>query len=229
MKSRLLLLIHILIASFPVSLFAQIPADSYFRETGNFALIYSGKLESGYSYGYINSPYYPQEYKLGSLYYKGMAYTDVSLRIDNYTCRLVIQSPDSKYNFPLNPSDVSRISIDNRSYVYLSGDSNAPNNAYYMVLHRSSDWGLYKLHYVSNVNKEYVGNRVLQSFSLKERIYLVVNGKWFEVNGRNSFISHFKQHKQELQHYCKQHGLHLSKENEEDWIRLALFCETLIK
>lgn len=229
MKSRLLLLVYTLIASFPVSLFAQMPTDSYFQEAGNFAVIYSGKLESGYSYGYLNTPYYPQEYKLGGLCYKGMAYTEVSLRIDNYTCRLVIQSPDNKYNFPLNPSDVSHICIDNRSYVYLSGTSNAPNNAYYMLLHQAPNWRLYKLHYVSNVNKEYVGSRVLQSFSLKERIYLVMNGKWFEVNGRNSFISHFKQYKQKLQHYCKQHSLRLNKENEEDWIRLAFFCETLIK
>lgn len=229
MKTLLYYLIYILIGVLPTHLSAQTPLDIYHQEAGNFALIYSGKLEDGYNYGYSNTPYYPPNYTEGNLHFKGIEYRNIPLRIDYYTSRLIVQSPDGKYNIPVHPQEVDKVCIGKCDYIYLSKEANAPSNAYYAVLFQNKKWKLYKLRYISNINREYVGNRVLQNFSLKERIYLVRNGKWHEITGRNSFISHFKQYKHELQHYCKQHNLHLSKEDEEGWIRLALYCETLIK
>ena len=70
---------------------------------------------------------------------------------------------------------------------------------------------------------------MLQKFSLKERLFLLKDGKWSPLSGKSSFIKHFKSHKEELNSYCKQQQLKFGKKNESDWQKLAEHCETLIR
>ena len=43
-------------------LHAQTLQEDYEAIAGNFALAYNGIVEKGYRIGYINTPYYPEEY-----------------------------------------------------------------------------------------------------------------------------------------------------------------------
>lgn len=210
-------------------LYAQTSADTYQQKAGNFALAFNGIIEKGYRMGYINTPYYPQEYQFGNFVYRGIKYTDVKLRTDSYAKKLLALSPDGKFNLVMHPEEVSHIVIGGIPFRYFNAKEATPGNGYYAVLYEGKDFGIYKQCYVNNVSKEYRGSVALQKFSLKERIFLQKDGKWNVLTNKNGFIKHFKAHKDALNDYCKLHGLSFGKKNEADWQKLAAYCETLTK
>ena len=210
-------------------LFAQTATEAYRQKAGNFALAYTGIVEKGYRVGYVNTPYYPTEYTSGSFVYRGVPYTDVKLRNDCHTHRLIMLTPDGKFNRVLHPKEVSRAVIGNTPFVYFDARQATPGEGYYAAIYEGQDFSIYKQIYVSNINKETRGSVMLQKFSLKERLFLVKDGQWNTLSGKSSFIKHFKSHKAALNNYCKQHQLMFGKKNGTDWQKLAEYCETLIK
>ena len=229
MKNTLSTIICISLLLLGSHLHAQTPVQAYQQKAGNFALAYTGIIEKGYRVGYVNTPYYPTDYTFGSLIYRGVPYTDVKLRNDCHTHRLIILSPDGKFNRVLSPDEVDRAVIGNTLFVYFDARQATPGEGYYAAIHEGKDFSIYKQIYVSNINKETRDRVMLQKFSLKERLFLLKDGKWSPLSGKSSFIKHFKNHKEELNSYCKQQQLKFGKKNESDWQKLAEHCETLIK
>lgn len=229
MKNTFVSLIYVYLLLVSGILYAQNPTKTYQEKAGNFALAFTGIVEKGYRTGYVNTPYYPTEYTSGSLTYRGVTYTDVKLRYDCFTKRLVILSPDGKFNRVLSPEEISRAIIGNTSFVYFDSQKAKPGEGYYAVVYEGKDFSIYKQIYVSNINKESNGKVMLQKLFLKERLFLLKEGEWNQLSGKSSFIKHFKNHKKELNDYCKTHQLNPGKKNETDWQKLAEYCETLIK
>ena len=229
MKNTLSTIICISLLLLGSHLHAQTPVQAYQQKAGNFALAYTGIIEKGYRVGYVNTPYYPTDYTFGSLIYRGVPYTDVKLRNDCHTHRLIILSPDGKFNRVLSPDEVDRAVIGNTLFVYFDARQATPGEGYYAAIHEGKDFNIYKQIYVSNINKETRDRVMLQKFSLKERLFLLKDGKWSPLSGKSSFIKHFKSHKEELNSYCKQQQLKFGKKNESDWQKLAEHCETLIR
>ena len=229
MKNTLRFLVCVCLFCMTGILQAQTAAESYQQKAGNFALVFNGTIEKGYRLGYVNTPYYPQEYTAGSFAYRGVTYNNVLLRIDSRTGRLLTQSPDGKFNLVIHPEEIGRAVIGGVPFVYFKSSEATPGEGYYAALYEGKDFCIYKQHYVSNINKEFQGSVQLQKFSMKDRFFLLKDGKWNLLSGKSSFIKHFKQHKNALNDYCKQHKLTPGKKNEADWHKLAVYCETLIK
>lgn len=229
MKNTIKALAYICLFIVSGQLHAQTATEIYQQKADNFALAYTGIVEKGYRVGYVNTPYYPTDYAPGSLVYRGVPYTDVKLRNDCHTRRLILLSPDGKFNRVLSPSEVGRAVIGGMPFVYFNARQATPGEGYYAAIHEGKDFSIYKQIYVSNINKESRGRVMLQKFSLKERLFLLKDGKWTPLSGKSSFIKHFKNYKEELNDYCKQHHLIFGKKDEADWQRLAVYCETLIK
>ena len=229
MKNTLKSLTYICLFILGGQLHAQTVSEIYQQKTGNFALAYTGIIEKGYRVGYVNTPYDPTDYTFGSLVYRGVPYTDVKIRNDCHTHRLIILSPDGKFNRVLLPSEVGRAVIGGMPFVYFNARQATPGEGYYAAIHEGKDFSIYKQIYVSNINKETSGRVMLQKFSLKERLFLLKDDKWSLLSGKSSFIKHFKNHKEELNSYCKKQQLKFGKKNETDWQKLAEHCETLIK
>ena len=209
-------------------LHAQTLQEDYQAIAGNFALAYNGIVEKGYRIGYINTPYYPEEYTAGSFTYRGMEYSNVKMRIDCHTKRLIVLPPDGNMNKVMHPTEVKRATIEGTPFVYFSKTEAAPGEGYYKVLHEGKDFSIYSLRYVSNLIQETHGRVMMRGFSLKERVFLVKDGQWIPLSGKNSFIKHFKNHKEALNSYSKEKRLRFKKEDHSDWTALAAYCETLI-
>ena len=228
MKHTLKALVYLCLFTLSGQLYAQ-TSTTYQSKAGNFALAFNGTVEKGYRVGYVSTPYYPQEYTPGSFVYRGVEYTDVKLRTDSYTGRLLVLSPDGKFNRVMPPQEVRRATIGEIPFVYFQAQEAAPGEGYYAVIHEGKDFAIYKQSYVSNINKVYRGSLMLQDFSLKERLFLVKDGSWNPLTNKSSFIKHFKPYKDALNAYCKNQQVNPSKKNEADWQKLAAYCETLIK
>lgn len=208
---------------------AQITDKAYQNQAGNFALVYNGIAEKGYRVGYTNTPYHPLEYTSGSFDYRGMEYRDVKLRLDCYTQRLIVLTPDGKLNRVLHPTEVRRAEIGGTPFVYFDRTEASPGEGYYAALYEGKNFSIYRLHYVSNLIRETHGRVMRLGFSLKERVYLVQENRWTQLKGKDSFIRCFKNHKKALGEYCKKNGLRFGSRNDSDWAALAAYCETLMK
>ena len=59
-------------------------SDEFRKVAGDYAALYTSKVEVGYSpYLYINHPYWDtDEFKKGAVCYGGLVYTDLQLRYD---------------------------------------------------------------------------------------------------------------------------------------------------
>lgn len=209
-------------------LHAQTLQQDYEAIAGNFALAYNGIVEKGYRIGYINTPYHPEEYTAGSFTYRGMEYSNVKMRIDCHTKRLIVLTPDGKMNKVMHPAEVKRVTIEGTPFVYFSKTKAAPGEGYYKVLHEGKDFSVYSLRYVNNLIQDMHERVVHRKFSLKERVFLVKDGQWITLSGKTSFIKHFKDHKEALNSYCKEKGLLFNKERHSDWTVLAAYCDFLI-
>ena len=229
MKHILKPLVCICLIAFTGRLHAQALQEDYQKIAGNFALAYSGIAENGYRTGYINTPYYPEEYTAGNFNFRGVEYRNVKMRIDCHTQRLVILTPDENMNRVMHPAEVKRATIGGTPFVYFSRTEAAPGEGYYAALHEGENFSIYSLHYVNNHIQKAQGRVMLRGFSLKERVFLVKDGQWIALSGKSSFIKHFKAHKEALNSYCKEKGLLFKKGNHSDWTALAAYCETLIR
>ena len=192
-------------------------------------MAYSGIAENGYRTGYINTPYYPEEYTAGSFCFRDMEYRNVKMRIDCYTQRLVILTPDENMSRVVHPAEVKRATIGGTPFVYFGSTEAIPGEGYYAALYEGEDFSVYSLHYVNNLIQKVQGKVMLRGFSLKERVFLVKDGQWTALSGKGSFIKHFKAHKEALNSYCKEKKLLFKKGNHSDWSALAAYCETLIR
>lgn len=229
MKHTLRLVIGICLLFLSGQLYAQTATETYHQKAGNFALAFNGVAEKGYRVGYANTPYHPQDYTQGSFVFRGVEYTNVKLRTDSHTGRLLAQSPDGKFNLTMPPQEIQRAVIGDRTFVYFPAQESTLGEGYYAVLHEGKNFAIYKQCYVSNINKKFQGSIQLQEFSLKERILLLKDGKWNILTGASSFYKHFKELKPQLQAYCKEHELHLGEKNDAAWKTIAEYCETLNK
>ena len=64
-------------------------SDEFRKVAGDYAALYTSKVEVGYSpYLYINHPYWDtDEFKKGAVCYGGLVYTDLQLRYDTFKNR----------------------------------------------------------------------------------------------------------------------------------------------
>ena len=228
MKHILKPLVCICLIAFTGQLHAQALQEDYQTIAGNFALAYNGIVEKGYRTGYTNTPYYPGEYTSGSFKFRGVEYNTVKMRIDCYTKRLVVLTPDENMNRVMHPADVKRAIIGSTPFVYFSRKEATPGEGYYAALYEGENFSVYSQHYVNNLIQKAQGRVMLRGFSLKERVFLVKDGQWIALSGKSTFIKHFKAHKEALNDYCKDNGLLFKKGNHSDWTALASYCETLI-
>lgn len=201
--------------------------EQYMKEAGNFALLYQGKLEEGYRRGYVNTPYQPQEFELGNLVYEGIDYSQVPMRLDYYTGRVIIKSPNGQYHIVLLPEVAQRVTIGDRDYVYFSAKDKAPASTYYVALFEGKEWGIYKQYYVGNINQDLEQGKIRKEFSSKQRVYFKKGNRWQVLGGKEDLFKLFKGDKDRLKAYCKQENLRPNDRREEDWIRLATYCATL--
>lgn len=73
-------------------------SDEFRKVAGDYAALYTSKVEVGYSpYLYINHPYWDtDEFKKGAVCYGGLVYTDLQLRYDTFKKQLIVITPEKR-------------------------------------------------------------------------------------------------------------------------------------
>lgn len=184
--------------------------------------LYSGLLERGYPKAqYANTPYYPLEFRKGTVTYHGYTYEDVSLKTDLHTGQLIILSPATGFSLTYAPQDLEHIVMDGIQLSYLE----KPSSGWYELLAQGKDWMLYRQNSVSAI-QEAQGSSMVSRFFRSQRIFLYRQDRWIPINNLSTFCKQFKEHKSEIQAFAKRQGFRLNVQDLQGWKTLGEYVGT---
>ncbi|MCD8165330.1 MAG: hypothetical protein LUE93_03915 [Bacteroides sp.] len=113
-------------------------ADNYCSVAGNYVSLYSGKEQLKYMTGVTGHPYWVDDsYAPASLYYDGIFYEIVLLRLDIYRDELIIISPDVRFHVILVGDYLGWADFHGSRVIYHTKNSlpGSPSTGYYIRLY----------------------------------------------------------------------------------------------
>ena len=94
-------------------------SDEFRKVAGDYAALYTSKVEVGYSpYLYINHPYWDtDEFKKGAVCYGGLVYTDLQLRYYTFKKQLIVITPEKRILLQVDMRKVDYFIIGDKKFV----------------------------------------------------------------------------------------------------------------
>lgn len=183
--------------------YTQQPLSDEFRKAaGDYAALYTSKVEVGYSpYLYINHPYWDtDELKKGAVCYGGLVYTDLQLRYDTFKKQLIVITPEKRILLQVDMRKVDYFIIGDKKFV-------PHNDTFAAILYDSPQMRLTQ--YVqckmgTPVEKRRISYR---QFEKPARFVLSKDGVDYTVTSRSSFLKLFPAYKKQLKKYAKEEQL----------------------
>ena len=218
---------------------AQVPSDQnargdFYRESGIYSMIYSGKYPDMYpNHIFEESPYLYDDFVSGSLSYRGKLYENVSLKLNLHKEQLYILNADvsdRRRLIELNPKFIDFFIIHGEKFIYFEEPENrsvAPSG-YYTLLHDGN------IKVMRHTKKQYIeridllSKAVVRSFSSTHLYILVQDGRSNKLTGKRSMLKLMSKHQKEVRHFIRNEHLSFSNPG-GDYARCAAFYETLIK
>lgn len=176
--------------------------DEFKKAAGDYAALYTNKVEVGYSpYFYINHPYWDtDEFQNGAVCYDGALYTDVQLRYDTFKKQLIVITPEKRILLQVDMRKVNYFIIEDKKFVP-HGDIFAAQ------LYDSPQMGLTQ-YVLCRMGASVEKNRIsYKQFDKTVRFVLSKEGVEHTVTSRSSFLKLFPDHKKQLKKYAKDHFL----------------------
>ena len=181
--------------------------NTYLNPVGEQAIIYSGRQQVNlYPQKIQGTAYYRQnDFQNGTLYYDGIIYTDIKLRLDTYTDELLTLSPNNRYSIYIEPKFFESARFKDYTIFYQKANDTVPFSGYYVQLYKNNYELIEKPKTIltESVNR----TTVVSSFQDKGKFFLVKDGQYQAVKIKNSLFNIFKETKKELKSYANESGL----------------------
>ena len=191
---------------------------------GDYAALYSGKIELGYNkVRYINHPYWhTDKFYKGIIGYNGCIYSNILLRYDTYKGVLVTISPQKRYILQVDMRKVSFFIINEQKFI-------PQGDGFVALLYKGENLCLTQ--HVTSVMGTPIrkGKSYYNQFYTPIRFSLYKEGTVYEVNSYSDLLRVFPMHKKQLKSYCQKENLSFKKNNEmQSMIQLVKYADSLI-
>ena len=199
-------------------------SDEFRKVAGDYAALYTSKVEVGYSpYLYINHPYWDtDEFKKGAVCYGGLVYTDLQLRYDTFKKQLIVITPEKRILLQVDMRKVDYFIIGDKKFV-------PHNDTFAAILYDSPQMCLTQ-YIVSTMESQVKKNDLYYSrFKKKSYFSLRSGGTDYVITSRSGFLKLFPTYKKQLKAYCRKERLDF-KEDGGVWAmtRLTEYIDSLI-
>lgn len=202
--------------------------QKYLDELNEYAVIYSGELEEGYSLAqYQNFPYYQSpEFVTGTIMFNRNDYPAQQLRLDLYRNQLVVLVPGKQFSKIVDNYLVEQVEAYGKTIIrYTSPMDNGLGAGYYFRLYHSPAIELLQ-QVTADIDKKIIGDR--KQFIFQEKYYLLYQGNNYQLRNKKSFTRLFPQYKKEINRFAKDNKLNFGKQKEQSFKLLAEYCDQLI-
>lgn len=203
--------------------------DAYQKGVGNYSRIYNGEQENGYSFGYINHPYWHDEFKDAQITYQGVTYQHVLTNIDMFTNQVIVLSPDKRFRYVYQSDRLENLVL-NDSHCFFVSKNQAPVEGWLSAYYQGEFLKVCLYPSIVNTRKVVRDGVNLREFVRKDVLYLYFNGKWNKISQEDDLIKVIdKPYRKELRQFCKLRNLNLNKNSVAGWVELCTYVESLLK
>ena len=223
-KTSFLTVLFFVFCQFSVSSQNKV-AENYLDTIGDYASIYSGKIEAIYAFNiYKNLPYYgTSEFVQGEVVYKDKFYPNQQLKLDLYKEQLLVLTPERHFGIVLDSKHVREASLYGKKFVWYEPEKSKDlKSGFYIQLHKGEHMTL-----LCKISQSLNVELTKSSFSSKTRFYFLYNGTHYTVKNKNSFVKIFPKYKNQINQFVKERNLKFGSESETSLTLLAQYCENL--
>lgn len=177
-------------------------SDEFRKVAGDYAALYTSKVEVGYSpYLYINHPYWDtDEFKKGAVCYGGLVYNDLQLRYDTFKKQLIVITPEKRILLQVDMRKVDYFIIGDKKFV-------PHNDTFAAILYDSPQMRLTQYVQCKMGTPVEKGRISYRQFEKPARFVLSKDGVDHTVTSRSSFLKLFPVYKKQLKKYAKEEQL----------------------
>jgi hypothetical protein len=149
------------------------------------------------------------------------------VRLDLFKEQLILLVPRKKYGIVLDPKKVNKVSMYNKTFVWLSPPKESKlKNGYYMQLHSGKNIQLFYKE-THSLEKRISLQQVSFYFDHTKRYYLLHNNRYLTIKNKTAFSKLFPQYKKQIKQFVKEHKLDFKQNPDESLTALAAYCEEL--
>lgn len=197
--------------------------DEYRKAAGDYAALFSGRIESSYSpQKYLNHPYWAtDEFRNGDVCYCGQLYTDLQLRYDTYKKSLIVATPERQL---LLEADIRKV-----DYFIMDGQKFVPQGERYAALLYESPRMRLTQYIVTTIDMQArKENRYYSRFKGKVYFNLRKDGTDYTITSRSGFLKLFPEHKKQLKAFCRRERLNFREFGAQSMAVLTEYTDSLI-
>ena len=205
------------------------PIESYLKQAGDYAEIYTGRIETEYSRAqYENFPYYlsNNDFSEAAIVYKNKYYPNLRARLDLFKEQLIILPYEKRLGVVVDSQNIDRVYMYDKTFIWLNlPKESGIKTGFYLQLFNSEKIQLFSKNIFNLLHRHHT----IFYFDRKTRYYLFFANRYHNVNNKNSFSKLFPQYKKQINQFSKDHKLNFKNNAEESLTSLAGYCEELIK
>jgi len=188
-------------------------ATDYLRSVDKYSILYYGDEQKQYPHA-KNHPYlHTEQFSNVRLSFLQVLYPDVLLRWDCNRDELIVQSPENR-NIVLFPENVDFAELHGYHIVYLQPDvtPGCPATGYYILLHAGKCKLLEKRMAIQQERPTL--EKVERFFLFSTRYYLLKDGVYYSINGKNSLLKALSPYRRELKRFMSANRMKYRKNTE---------------
>lgn len=208
--------------SFSFARAQQAVFDEYSKEAGDYAALYSGKVEVGYSpYQYINHPYLDtDEFQEGTICFNGQLYSGLKMRYDTYKKWLAVITPEKRIVLQVDMRKVDYFTMGDKKFI--------PQDGNFVALLYESEQMRLTQHTMCGMGVPVEkGKASYRNFKQRERFNLHKEGTDYTVSSRSGFIKLFPDNKKELKKFAKEQRLDFKAYRAESLTLMTKYADSL--
>lgn len=195
--------------------------EKYSENVGSLSLIYQGVEQEKYPLNYIGSPYYhDSEYNISDLWYNGIFYPSVKLRLDLFRNQLITQSATQPYNVIVSTEKFDSAQLHGKKLYFIPEivKNDKTQGAYCLLLHN----GKFRCYVQPEIRLRRFteDQKVFYKFESFEQYYILKSAKYYPVNGIRSLYKIFPNQKNQISDYSKTHKLNFRKKPAESVVEI---------
>ena len=193
--------------------------------------LYNGREYIPYTTTLANAhPYFQSaDFVKGSIFYDGVLYEEVPLQYDIIKNVLVIQDSYQKFKMQLINEKISWFTINNITFVRLSGDPSGKNTiepGFYRILYNGSNSLLKK---ESKKIQEILELKLIKKVIEAPSFYIKKNDRYYIADSKTSVLEILKDKKTEIRQFIRQNNLNISDEPEKAFLSIIAYYDAITK
>jgi len=157
----------------------------------------------------------------GLIYYDGQLYEHVSLRLDLFQNKVIVEQPRSHREIELDSKKINYFRIGGQNFVRLT----SPSEGFYARIY-NGEVKVYIRHY-KTLKENTEGKTLVSEFYAKEKVYIFKNQTYHQVKTKSAALAVFKERKSELKKLVKQERLSFREDKEHALISIARYYDQL--